>query len=184
MSFYSALQTADGHWACEYGGPMFLIPGLIISMYISEVPIPDSWSKEITAYLVSFANPQDGGWGVHTHHKSTAFGTVLNYVVLRILGMSPDHPVAVKARKLLHELGGAIGVPHWGKFWLSALGIYEWEGINPIPPELWCLFLPGVCVDLGCFPIGFLFILINGGYTFEMCIFPCHIFSVVDYHYR
>jgi lanosterol synthase len=142
MSFYSALQTEDGHWACEYGGPMFLIPGLVIAMYISETPIPESWRKEITSYLIHRAHPVDGGWGVHTHHKSTVFGTAMNYVVLRLLGMSPGHPVAVKARKRLHELGGAIGVPHWGKFWLSALGIYEWEGINPIPPELWYSLFP------------------------------------------
>jgi lanosterol synthase len=137
MSFYAALQTEDGHWACEYGGPMFLIPGLVISMYISEVPMPESWRVEIISYLVEHANPVDGGWGVHTHHKSTVFGTALNYVVLRLLGMDVDHPVATKARKRLHELGGAIGAPHWGKFWLCALGIYEWEGINPVPPELW-----------------------------------------------
>lgn len=23
--------------------------------------------------------------------------------------------------------------------WLSCLGVYEWEGVNPIPPELWLL---------------------------------------------
>ena len=116
---------------------MFLIPGLIISMYISQVAVPDEWKKEITSYLVSHANRVDGGWGVHTHHKSTVFGTALNYVVLRLLGMESDHPVAARARARLLELGGAIGVPHWGKFWLATLGIYEWEGINPIPPELW-----------------------------------------------
>jgi lanosterol synthase len=116
---------------------MFLIPGLIIAMYITSTPVPDSWRIEIIRYLSNFANPRDGGWGVHTHHKSTVFGTVMNYVVLRLLGMDPEHPVAAKARARIHELGGAIGVPHWGKFWLSALGIYEWEGLNPIPPELW-----------------------------------------------
>ena len=159
---------------------MFLIPGLIIAMYISETPIPDSWRKEITSYLIHRAHPVDGGWGVHTHHKSTVFGTAMNYVVLRLLGMRPDHPVAVKARGRLHELGGAIGVPHWGKFWLSALGIYEWEGINPIPPELW--YFPNSChrkvlTKKGYFPTGFQFILINGGFTYETYISPCHIYS-------
>ena len=155
---------------------MFLIPGLIIAMYISSTPVPESWRVEITRYLCNFANPVDGGWGLHTHHKSTAYGTVMNYVVLRLLGMDPEHAVAVKARKKIHELGGAIGVPHWGKFWLSALGIYEWEGLNPIPPELWyqkSSFRLAWCLQAGCFPTGFLFTLTNGGFTSVTCTSLC-----------
>lgn len=33
--------------------------------------------------------------------------------------------------------GGAGASASWGKFWLSVLNVYEWEGNNPIPPELW-----------------------------------------------
>lgn len=29
--FYSMLQTEDGHWAGDYGGPHFLMPGLIVA---------------------------------------------------------------------------------------------------------------------------------------------------------
>lgn len=27
MEFYSCLQAEDGHWAGDYGGPLFLLPG-------------------------------------------------------------------------------------------------------------------------------------------------------------
>lgn len=27
MRFYAALQAEDGHWAGDYGGPLFLLPG-------------------------------------------------------------------------------------------------------------------------------------------------------------
>lgn len=30
ISFYSTIQAHDGHWPGDYGGPMFLIPGLVI----------------------------------------------------------------------------------------------------------------------------------------------------------
>ena len=36
-----------------------------------------------------------------------------------------------------HATGGAIGVPQWGKYWLSCLNLYDWDGVNPVPPELW-----------------------------------------------
>ena len=93
----------------------------------------------------------------HIEGPSTAFGTSLNYCAIRILGMSADHPVAAKARDCLHKLGmsatrssfdsgsffvslkqgSALAAPAWGKFWLSVLNVYEWEGNNPVPPELW-----------------------------------------------
>ncbi|KAJ3194273.1 Lanosterol synthase (Oxidosqualene--lanosterol cyclase), partial [Dinochytrium kinnereticum] len=139
LRFFKRLQTEDGHWAGEYGGPMFLIPGLCITMHITGAPWPAGQKAELIRYLCARANPVDGGWGVHIEGVSTAFGTALNYVALRILGLGPDHPVCVKARAYLHKIGGAVGVPAWGKFWLSVLNVYDWEGNNPIPPELWLL---------------------------------------------
>lgn len=32
IRFYSTLQTHDGHFAGDYGGPMFLMPGLVRSL--------------------------------------------------------------------------------------------------------------------------------------------------------
>jgi hypothetical protein len=41
----------------------------------------------------------------HVEGHSTVFGTGLNYVTLRILGVDAEHPVCVKARATLHKLG-------------------------------------------------------------------------------
>jgi lanosterol synthase len=65
------------------------------------------------------------------------FGTALNYTVLRLIGVDPDVPMMIRARATLHKLGGATAIPSWGKFWLSTLNVYDWEGFNPVPPELW-----------------------------------------------
>ena len=57
----------------------------------------------------------------HIEGPSTAFGTSLNYCAIRILGMSVDHPTAVKARGCLHKLG--LFATHssldFGSFFLS-----------------------------------------------------------------
>jgi lanosterol synthase len=60
---------------------------------------------EIIRYLLNRAHKDDGGWGIHIEGISTVFGTALNYVVLRILGLSADHPAMIKARATLHKLG-------------------------------------------------------------------------------
>jgi cycloartenol synthase len=44
-----------------------------------------------------------------------------------------------KARTWILHHGGATYIPSWGKLWLSVLGVYEWSGNNPLPPEMWLL---------------------------------------------
>ncbi|XP_065798559.1 lanosterol synthase isoform X3 [Muntiacus reevesi] len=136
MTFYASLQTEDGHWAGDYGGPLFLLPGLLITCHVAHIPLPAGYREEIIRYLRSVQLP-DGGWGLHIEDKSTVFGTALNYVSLRILGVGPDDPDLVRARNLLHKKGGAVFIPSWGKFWLAVLNVYSWEGLNTLFPEMW-----------------------------------------------
>lgn len=138
-SFLTSLQDECGTFPCQYGGPMFMIIAYVVAKYFTGVPFSDEERIEICRYLVNRAHPVDGGWGLHTIDKSTVFGTTINYVVLRILGMEKEHPALVKARRLLKSLGGAIGCPLWGKAYLAILNLYDWRGVNPSPPELWSL---------------------------------------------
>ncbi|KAG9104304.1 Lanosterol synthase (Oxidosqualene--lanosterol cyclase) [Ceratobasidium sp. 370] len=140
FEFYKHLQDDDGHWPGEYGGPMFLLPGLVIGSYVSGMGFGEAERLEMIRYLMNRTSPVDGGWGIHIEGHTTVFGTALNYVAARLLGCSASHPIMVRARETLHKLGGATGIPSWGKTWLSILNVYDWEGVNPIPPELW--FLP------------------------------------------
>lgn len=138
IQFYQKLQTPDGHWANDYGGPMFLMPGLIITLYCVGHELPVEHKKEMIRYLFN-QQREDGGWGLHVESQSTMFGSALNYVAARLLGVEKDHPRIVKARKWIHDHGSAKGIPSWGKFWLAALGVYEWSGLNPLTTELWML---------------------------------------------
>ncbi|ORY69166.1 terpenoid cyclases/protein prenyltransferase alpha-alpha toroid [Leucosporidium creatinivorum] len=142
FEFYKKLQSEDGHWAGEYGGPLFLLPGIVFAMYISQTPIPQEWKIEMARYLTNMRRDNgegDEGWGLHIEGVSTVMGTSLNYVVLRILGVGPDEPMMVKARSTLLFHGGAAAAPSWAKLWLATLNLYSWEGTHPIPPELWLL---------------------------------------------
>lgn len=137
-NFYSQLQTPDGNWPGDYGGPHFLLPGLIVVAYITETPFPAPHRALMKRYMLNHQN-EDGGWGTHIEGQSTLFGTILQYVALRIMGATADAPEMQKARAWIHQQGGARGIPSWGKFYLSALSVYEWEGCNTLIPEIWLL---------------------------------------------
>ncbi|CAI9099026.1 OLC1v1035780C1 [Oldenlandia corymbosa var. corymbosa] len=149
LRFYSTLQAEDGHWPSDYGGPLFLLPGLIIGLHVMgamETALSSEHQKEIRRYLYNHQNA-DGGWGLHIEDRSTMFCTALIYVSLRLLGEPADggrNGTMEKARNWILDHGGCTFIPSWGKLWLSVLGVYDWSGNNPLPPELWLLpyFLP------------------------------------------
>jgi len=123
---------------------MFLLPGLIITLYVTNMPLAQPEQTEIIRYIFNMQNlgdknGGDGGWGLHIEGDSSVFGTAMNYTTLRLLGVSPDDARMRKARRCLYDLGGALNGPHWTKFWLSVLGVMRWEIVNPVPPELWLL---------------------------------------------
>ncbi|KAH6652541.1 squalene/oxidosqualene cyclase [Truncatella angustata] len=139
LAFFEKLQLPSGEWGSEYGGPMFLLPGVVFAWYVTKTPIPWYKATAIKNYLKARAHPEDGGWGLHIEGESTVFGTSMNYTVLRLVGVDPEEPFMVKARATLHQLGGATHAPHWAKFWLSVLGVAKWGIVNPVPPEIWLL---------------------------------------------
>ncbi|CAD5324481.1 unnamed protein product [Arabidopsis thaliana] len=106
-------RSDDGHWPAENSGCMFF-----------NAPFND-----------------DGGWGLDVESHSSMFCTVLNYICLRIMEVDPDHDrkksACARARKWIIDRGGATYTPLFGKACLSVLGVYEWSGCKPIPPEFW-----------------------------------------------
>ncbi|XP_050285981.1 beta-amyrin synthase-like [Quercus robur] len=149
VHFYAALQSCDGHWPAENAGPMFFHPPFVFCLYITghiNMVFPAEYRKEILRYIYNHQN-EDGGWGLHIEGHSIMFCTVFNYICMRMLGEGPDggqDSACVRARKWILDHGGATHIPSWGKAWLSILGLFEWSGTNPMPPEFWLLptFLP------------------------------------------
>jgi hypothetical protein len=49
-------------------GPMFLLPGIIIALYVTKTPIPEEWKIEIARYLSNLqrkGGEDDQGWGMY-----------------------------------------------------------------------------------------------------------------------
>jgi lanosterol synthase len=81
----------------------------------------------------------DGGLSMHPDGESWLFHTTLGYVALRLLGYDTRDPVVARAGAWIGERGGVYAIPQWGRIWLAILGLYPWDSVHPIPPELWLL---------------------------------------------
>jgi cycloartenol synthase len=138
LFFYQTLQCDDGHWAGDYGGPMFLMPGLVCALYVTGAPFPAYKKAAMVTYLKNHQQV-DGGWGTHLECASTMFGTVLSYTTLRLLGEPAEEQYLLAARAFILAHGGALYAPSWSKFFLAMIGVYDWAGINSLPPEMWLL---------------------------------------------
>ncbi|KAI3865137.1 hypothetical protein MKX03_029224 [Papaver bracteatum] len=170
IRFFSAMQGDDGHWAANIDAPLFLMPPLVFTLYITgtiNTILSHEHKKETLRYMYWHQN-EDGGFGFHIEGHSIMFSTALNYICMRILGEGPDggHDNAcARARKWILYHGGVTSIPTWGKAWLSILGVYDWSGCIPMVPEFWFLpsFLPINPAKMWCFcrlvymPMSYLF---------------------------
>ncbi|MCL2450401.1 MAG: squalene--hopene cyclase, partial [Polyangiaceae bacterium] len=131
-------QLADGAWPADYGGPMFLLP-MYIALAYAAGRVPEQHRAGFLAY---FRNVQGGGdsLGLHAEdRRGSMFGSALGYAAQRLLGASPDEPHLVRLRGWIARHGSPLAAASWGKFTLCLLGLYDWQGIHPILPELWLL---------------------------------------------
>lgn len=51
ITFYMGLQAEDGHWAGDYGGPLFLLPGRrVLSWPVGEGTLGHYWGTGLTSF--------------------------------------------------------------------------------------------------------------------------------------
>ena len=130
IAFYSMLQTTDGHFAGDYGGPHFLLPGLVVAWYVMGCPpmIISPPQQALMLYYLKVHQQEDGGWGTHIESPSTMFGTVMSYLAARLLGADKDLDWIKKGRDFIQKEGGAVMTSSWAKFWLCLVGCMDWQG--------------------------------------------------------
>ncbi len=143
-----AYRRALGHLATEqaqrgsFGGEVvwntMLISQYVMMQFVLGRPIAPARREHIlTAYRQQ--QMEDGGFAMHRQSGSYLFHTTLAYTSMRLLGVSPDDPLASRARRWILGHGGVPQLPAWGRVWMALLGLHPWEAIHAIVPELWLL---------------------------------------------
>ena len=133
------MQKKDGDWEGEMVWCSMILAQAVIVRTVLSLPYGETEKLQIVKHfaVTQFA---DGSWGMHPESRGYVFFTTLSYLALRLLGQPAEAPMLAKARAwLVSQPDGVKGIPTWGKFWLAMLGLYAYEGINSIPPELFLL---------------------------------------------
>ncbi len=134
-----AEQRESGCWEGEMVWCTMILSQYIIVQRITGRSFDRNTRAEMTKYFC-VSRTREGVWGLHPESGGYVFFTTLAYVSLRLLGVSADDPMLLTARRWLHaQAGGVLAIPSWGKFWLAVLDLYGYEGVNPIPPEIFLL---------------------------------------------
>ncbi len=133
LDYLTSVQNPAGYWEAEMVWNTMLLSQYVITQKIIGRAIDAETRRLIVRHYQVTIN-RDGSWGMHGEGPGYVFMTGLAYVALRLLGLSANDPLVAPARAWLS--GRVLGIPSWGKFWLSMIGLYEYVGMNPIPPEL------------------------------------------------
>jgi len=133
-------QRETGCWEGEMVWCTMILSQYIIVRHVTGRSVVDQHShRQMIKYYRANRTPE-GVWGLHPESGGYVFFTTLAYVALRLIGLPADDPMLTTARQWLKaQKGGVLAIPSWGKFWLATLGLYEYEGVNPILPEMFLL---------------------------------------------
>jgi lanosterol synthase len=136
-----SLQHPDGRWEGEVTwNSMPLSQYVLVRRVVGEWPLASAETTAITQQYQSW-QAQNGSFAASRDGEASVLVSVLAYVALRVLDVDVTNQLVAATRRWLHSQRPHVeAMPSWGRVWLALFGIYDYDGLNLIPPEL--LLLP------------------------------------------
>jgi squalene-hopene/tetraprenyl-beta-curcumene cyclase len=132
--FLFSQQHEEGYWCGELEADSTLESDYILLHTLLGTGNPGRFQK-CCNWILQHQN-DDGGWGIYADAPSNISASVKAYFGLKLSGYKPDHPVLVRARKKIIEMGGVTEVNTFTKIYLCFLGQYDYDAVPAIPPEI------------------------------------------------
>src|SRR5437868_582161 len=129
-----SLQAEQGYWQGELEADSTLE-----SDYIYYLHVLGKADRERGARLANSVRKRqlpDGGWSIYPGGPSELNATCKAYFAWKLAGDSPYAPNLVRAREMVHRLGGLEHSNSYVRFYLALVGAVSWDLVPSIPPEL------------------------------------------------
>ncbi len=132
------IQKEGGYWQGDFkSNPTIEAEHLMLTQFLG-IQDDDQWEK-IVNYLKR-KQLEDGSWNIFPGGRGNLSTTIECYFALRLAGVSVDSEELTKAREFIMDRGGIPEARVFTKIWLSLFGIWDWDDVPAMPPEL--IFFP------------------------------------------
>ena len=144
------LQHAPGWWQGELETNVTMdAEDLLLREFLGR---HDDETIAAAARWIRYQQRDDGTWANFYGGPGDLSTTVEAYVALRLAGDEPDAPHLKRARDWILAQGGVEATRVFTRLWLALSGLWSWDDLPVIPPELIYLpsWFPLNIYDWGC----------------------------------
>lgn len=138
QTYLLSLQTPEGYWWAHLESNVTITAEAVLlhKIWGTDTTRP---MKKAETYLRR-QQREHGGWELYYGDGGDLSTSVEAYMALKLLGVSPEDPAMVKARRFILAKGGVSKTRIFTKMHLALIGCYDWRGLPSIPP--WIMLLP------------------------------------------
>ncbi|MDQ3993750.1 MAG: squalene--hopene cyclase [Actinomycetota bacterium] len=135
-----ALQRPGGWWVGELESNVTMTAQHLF--FLEFLRIRDYETTLRCANELLARQREDGTWAIYWGGEPNLDATIEAYTALRLAGLDADDPRLAGARRFAEEGGGIGAARVFTRIWLALFGLWPWDEIQVIPPEL-ILLPPG-----------------------------------------
>ena len=147
-------QHPDGWWTDELETNVTMTAEHVLLMRFLGVAVDDIRDGAIRHIL--HHQREDGSWALYYEGPADLSTTIEAYVALKVLGVDPGHASMRGALGVIRKLGGLTEARVFTKIWMALFGVYPWDGIPTMPPEIvhFPPWMPFNLYDFSCWARG------------------------------
>jgi squalene-hopene/tetraprenyl-beta-curcumene cyclase len=133
-----SLQDAAGWWKGELESNVTMTAQHMLLLEFLGLRDEETTRKLVNELLAR--QRDDGLWSIYWGGEPDLPATIESYAALRLAGFDADDPRLAAARRFCEARGGIGGARVFTRMWLALFGVWPWEELPQLPPEL--VFLP------------------------------------------
>ena len=132
-----SLQSPEGWWKGELETNVTMdAEDLLLRQFLG---IRTEEQTQMSARWIRSKQREDGTWGNFWGAPADLSTTVESYAALKLAGDPPSAEHMTRAREYILDAGGLERTRVFTKIWFSLFGLWSWDDVPVMPPELMLL---------------------------------------------